>query len=117
LSEKLKPWVFINQIQNKTTKLKYDKKVCSGWQLSYFLSHSEYYMRIVGKMNKVQMYVPDKAVYDYYFDQIPGYERLNFSKQDKEMMDERQKKVDEIKEEYNVSNREGLLILIHKERL
>ena len=118
MSDKPNPWDFIRQIQYKTTKQEYKKRYKMGWLFSFWLSHCDRYIYIVQRMNRVQMYVPDKAVYDYYFDKIPrGNEFMNLSKQDKEFMDERNKKIEEIKEEYNVSKREALLILIHKERL
>ena len=108
---------FINQIQNKTTKYEYDKKIAPGYSLSAILAHNEYYLPIVNRMNLLQMYVPDKFVYAYYHDMISGYQKLNFTKKDKKKMKERKEKVKEIQREYNVSKREALLILVHKERL
>ena len=114
---KIDIWDFIRQIQDKTTKFKYDKKIAPGYSLSSILSHNEYYLPVVNRMNLLQMYVPDEAVYSYYFDKIPGYQKLSFTKKDKQKMKERKEKVGEIQKEYNVSKREALLILVHKERL
>jgi len=108
---------FIRQIQNKTTKYKYDKKKASGYSLSAILAHNEYYLPIVNRMNLLQRYVPDKFVYAYYYDMIPGYQELNFTKKDRKKMKERKKKIEEIKKEYNVSSREASLLLVYKERL
>jgi len=83
-----------------------------------FLSSVDHWLPIVEEMNKIQMWVPDKAVYDYYFDKIPkGNQYLNFIKKDKKEAKERKKKLEKIKNEYNVSEREASLILVFKERL
>lgn len=114
---KTKPFEYIKQITSKREPkdFEYDKKVCSGFLLSFFLSHSMRFLPIVQKMNKIQYYVKDKFVYEYYFDQIPkGFERLNLIKKAE---DKSKNEIEEIQREYNVSKREARLILIHKERL
>ena len=81
------PWDYLKQIQQKRQPkdFEYSKKVCSGWQLSFFLSHSFDYLPIVQKMNMVQFYVKDKQVYDYYYKMIPpGKSWLGLSKKKKD---------------------------------
>jgi hypothetical protein len=110
------PFDYIKQITSKKEPkdFEYDKKICNGYLLSFFLSHSMAFLPIVQKMNKIQYYVKDEFVYDYYFNLIPrGYERLNLIKKAKENKEE----IEKIQNEYDVSKREARLIKVHKERL
>ena len=107
-------YIKIITTKKKPKDFEYNKKVCSGWLLSFFLSHSMLYLPIVQKMNLMQMYVKDEQIFDYYFDKIPkGFHRLNLIKK----TDEDKKEIESIAQEYNVSLREARLIRIYKERL
>jgi hypothetical protein len=114
----MKPWDYIRYITKKTKPkdFEYDKKLCSGWLLSYFLSHSFEYLPIVQKMNLIQFKVKDQQIFDYYYDRIPRSNAwLNMPKKAKDK--DEKKEIEEIKLEYNVSKREAQLIRIYKERL
>jgi hypothetical protein len=112
------PFVYIKQItsKKKPKDFKYEKTICSGFLLSFFLSHSMDFLPIVQRMNKIQYYVKDKEVYDYYYNQIPGgYNYLNLIKKADDT--KVKKEIEEIVQEFDVSKREARLIRIHKERL
>jgi hypothetical protein len=67
-------------------------------------------------MNKIQFYVPDKSVYDYYFDKIPkGSRYINFIKKSED--GKYTKEVEELMKKYNISSREAKLIRIFIKRL
>ena len=109
-------YIKIITTKKKPKDFEYNKKVCSGYLLSWFLSHSFDYLDIVQKMNKIQYHVKDEDVFNYYYDQIPksrGW--LDLVKKAKDPHEK--KEIEEIKKIYGVSKREARQIRIFKERL
>jgi len=104
---------FINQILLKGKTFKYDKKIASGWMLSHILSHDPKLISFVQKINHLQFSIPDEQVYQYYYDALPKGKRY-IAIPKKADIDEDLLK--EIIIQYNVSKREAILILKHKER-
>ena len=116
--KKNNPFDYIKQIttKRKPKDFEYDKKICSGYLLSFFLSHSTDLLPLVQDMNRVQYYVKDKYVYDYYYDVIPqGDSWLGLIK--KKVDNKEKEEIEEIKLKYQVSTREARLIRAYKERL
>lgn len=109
------PTVFdiLKQVNEKTTKYKYDKKIVTGRHLMYWLSHDQYLMPYVQEINKILFTsgIKDDMVYTYFFHRIPKKNRyIKWIKRDPENT-ERIKKLEKISEERNVSTREAELIL------
>jgi len=104
---------FINQVLLKKKTFPYDKKIASGWMLSHILSHDYKLIYFVQKMNHSQFNVPDEAVYQYYFNELPrGKRYIVIPKKNEEDED----KLNEICLKHNVSKREAMMILKHKEK-
>ena len=108
---------FLNQIYYKGTKLKYDKKVAGSYMLSLWLSHDRKLISIVNEINHYQFLYPDEMIYKYYFDRVPkGKRNIRWTK--KNAVDKKlKKKIEAIKEEYNVSTNEAKGIINHQESL
>ena len=102
---------YLNQIYYKTKKLKYDKKICKSYMLSLWLSHDISLLNIVQKMNFLQFNLPDRIIYDYYFDSVPKGKR--YIKWTKKTPEDKAKDKDlkEIKEKYNVSKMKAMEIM------
>jgi len=110
-----KPTVFdiLKQVNEKTTKFKYDKKIVTGFHLMYWLSHDQYLMPWVQNINKIVFTsgIKDDIIYSYFFHTIPKKNRyIKWIKRDPENTD-LIKKLEKISEERNVSTREAELIL------
>lgn len=110
-----KPTVFdiLKQVNEKTTKYEYNKKIVSGYHLMYWLSHDQYLMKWVQNINKILFTsgIKDDMVYSYFFYNIPKKNRyIKWIKRDPENK-ERNKKLEEISENRNVSINEAELIL------
>jgi len=109
---------FLDQISNKSTKYKYDKKVAPAYMLSLWLSHDPQLLPIVQRMNFLQFSLPDKVIYDYYCYSVPK-RRKRYIKWTKKTPEDKKKVevLESIREEYGVSKNEAKRILLYKERL
>jgi len=108
---------YLNQIYMKTSKYKYDKKTAAAYMLSLWLSHDKYLINIVHKICFLQFSLPDKVIYDYYFDRVPKGRR--YIKWTKKTPEEKQKLKDIklLQEQYNISKREAKMTLKFMERI
>ncbi len=103
---------YLNMILNKTRPegKMVDRKVCNPYMLSMYLAHEKDLIGIVQEMNKIQFDLPDgkeQIVFEYYFDKIPKRRRfIKWTKKDK-VSKERDKRLVEIQEEYDVSKLEA----------
>jgi len=111
MKKKVNIFDYLNQIYNKTEKLKYDKKLAPAYMLSMWLSHDLSLLNTVQEMNFLQFDLPDKIIYDYYFHSIP--KRKRYIKWTKKTPEDKKKDKDikEIKERYNVSKMKAKEIL------
>jgi len=105
---------FINQLLLKSKMFPYDKKIASGWMLSHILSHDPKLISFVQKINHLQFDIPDEQVYQYYFDVLPKGKRYIAIPKKAEIDDDLLK---DIIEKYNVSKKEAILIMKHKEKI
>ena len=108
---------FLNQIYMKKSTYKYDKKLASAYMLSLWLSHDKYLINIVHKIFFLQFSLPDKVIYDYYFDKIPKGRR--YIKWTKKTPEEKQKlkDINLLQQQYNISKREAKMTLKFMEKL
>jgi len=108
---------FLNQIYMKKSTYKYDKKLASAYMLSLWLSHDKYLINIVHKICFLQFSLPDKVIYDYYFDKIPKGRR--YIKWTKKTPEEKQKlkDINVLQQQYNISKREAKMTLKFMEKL
>ncbi len=111
----------MTQIFTKKVTHPYDKeaaKVASGWQLSRWFSHHRDLIDIVEKINKVQFSLTNKMVYDYYFNAIPKQRKryIKWTKKDQTTV-QKEKEIEEYMVEFDLSKREAMMILKHKERI
>lgn len=107
---------YMNMVFNKTRPegKPVDRKICNPYMLSMYFSHERDLIDIVQEMNKIQFSLPDgkeQIVFEYYFDKIPrGRRFIKWTKKDKASK-EREKLIEEIQEEYEVSKLEADRIL------
>jgi len=108
---------FLNQIYMKKSGLKYDKKIAPAYMLSLWLSHDIYLINLFHKLCFLQFTLPDKAIYDYYFDKIPKGRR--YIKWVKKTPEEKQKlkEIQEMQKLYNLSKREAKMTLKYMEKI
>jgi hypothetical protein len=104
-------FTFLNQIQLKNDKIKYDKKIAPAFILSHWLSMDKEIINEVNDIIKYQFMIPDDVIYKYYMNIIPKKKRyIKFVKKRKE--EDIKKKIDELKEKYpEMSIRECKIIL------
>ena len=109
---------YLNQISNKSTIYKYDKKIATAYMLSLWLSHDPELLQIVQKMNFLQFELPDQTIYDYYYYSVPK-KKKRYIKWTKKTPEEKEKlkDINDIKEKYGVSKNEAKRILLFKEEL
>lgn len=107
---------YLNMILNKTRPegKSVDKKICNPYMLSMYLAHEKDLIGIVQEINKIQFDLPEdkeQIVFEYYFSRIPrGRRFIKWTKKDK-VSKERDKRLEEIQEEYDVSKLEADRIL------
>ena len=110
-------FTFMNQIYNKKKKVPFNKKDCSAYMLSLWLSHDKNLIDLVNKLNQYQFdisNISDELVYKYYFDKVPNGNRyIKWTK--KEKNEKKDKQIENIMKEYSVSKRESGMILKHLE--
>lgn len=102
-------WDILKQVNEKTTKYKYDKKIVSGFHLMNWLSHDQFLMPYVQEINKIMFTsgIKDDMVYKYFFHTIPKRRRyIKYIKKDPEDTN-RTTILEKITEERNVSMREA----------
>ena len=102
---------FLNQINNKTSKFVYDKKIAPAYQLSMWLSHNINLIDIVQEINHLQFNLNDDIIYKYYMDKVPKKRRfIKWTKKSKT----NEKDIDKTMIKYNVSANEAKNILKHE---
>jgi hypothetical protein len=103
---------FLNQIYNKTLRLRYDKKAAPAYMLSMWLSHDSNLIDTVQKINGLQFHLPDDIIYKYYFSKIPkGRRFIRWTKKDKEDK-KKLKELDSIMIKHNLSKNEAKRVLM-----
>lgn len=115
--KKLTLFDFLNQIYMKKLGFEYEKKIAPAYMLTLWLSHDKYLINIVHKLCFLQFSLPDKVIYDYYFDKIPKGRR--YIKWTKKTLEEKQKlkNINELQQLYGISKREAKMTLKFMERL
>lgn len=92
--------------------LEYDKKIAPSYLLTLWLSQDRELIHMVNDINKHLFLLPDKVVYNYYWHKVPKKKRfIQYTKKDKADK-ERDKKVEELMEQYNISKREARACII-----
>jgi hypothetical protein len=116
-TEKPRIFDYLRQICEKTHKFEYNKKYAPAYLISLWLSHEEDLIDIVQEINLIQFYVPDDAVYQYYYNKVPMKRRfIKYDKKNDTTLQIEQE-IQEIMDEHQVSHREALMIKKHVERL
>jgi hypothetical protein len=109
-------FTYLNAIFYKR-KLKYNKKLCSTYLLSMWLSHDPELINLVNKLNPLQFLLKDDIIYQYYFEKVPkGRRFIRWTKKEKESK-KRRKEIEELAKELNVSKIEASQILNVTERI
>lgn len=111
----------MTQIMTKKITHEYDKaaeKVASGWQLSAWFAHHKDLIEIVAKINRIQFSLTNKMVYDYYFNAIPKQKKryIKWTKKNQTTV-QKESEIENFMLENDLSRREALMILNHKERI
>lgn len=108
---------FLNQIWNKNEAHPYDKKIASAWMLTNWISHAPELIEYAQEMNKIQFSLTDEQVYKYYFYKIPKRKRyIKWLRKDPTSL-KREKEIEKVMTEFEVSKNEAMIILKHKERI
>jgi len=106
---------YLNAIFYKKQEV-YEKKIAPAFLLSLWLSHDKDLISIVNKINSLQFYLTDDIIYKYYWYKVPkGRRFIRWTKKDK--VDKKHKdKIDNIRENYQISKREanGVLKILEK---
>jgi len=109
MTEEVKIFDILRQINEKHERYEYDKKIAPAWQLLNWLSHDQYLMDYAQNINRLMFVsgMPDKMVYKYFFHAIPKKRRyIKWIKKDG--VDKKRKKaIEEIAERRNMSIREA----------
>lgn len=96
---------FVNQINLKTSELKFNEKQCPPYMLVLHYSHDNSLLEIVNNINKHLYNINSKYVYDYFYNKIPKKKRFTkWVKKDKKD----NINVTELMEKYNISEREAM---------
>lgn len=66
---------YLNDIYLKG-KLKYNKKICSSYLLSMWLSHDKQLIDITNEINEFQFFLSDELIYKYYYYKVPQGKRF-----------------------------------------
>jgi len=109
----------IDQICLKKTKYPYSqlKKIASGWALTSWFGQDTSLIGIVQEMNKIQFSLPDEAIYNYYFHEIPKGKRwIKWPKKDHVLL-KKESEIEEFMIIHDMSKREAQMIFSFKERL
>ena len=92
----------------------FNKTTCNPYMLSMYLAHERDLINMVQEMNKIQFSLPtgsERIVYEYYLDRVPKRRRfIKWTKKDKASK-ERDKQLDKVMEEFEVSKLEADRIL------
>jgi hypothetical protein len=113
---------YLNMILNKTRPegKQVNKTACNPFMLSMYLAHEKDLIDTVQEMNKIQFSLPEgreQIVFEYYFDKIPfGRRFIKWTKKTKASK-EREKLIEEIVEELDVSEIEADKILKEMENV
>ena len=103
---------YLNAIYYKKD-VEYDKKVANSYILTLWLSHDKTLVDMVNDINKHLFRLPDKAIFQYYWYNVPrGKRYIKFVKKPKQDKDN-EKQVEELMKQYNISKREAELCLIN----
>ena len=114
--KKINIFDYLRQVCEKTTKLPYDKKTAPAFLLTMWLAHEDDLIKYAQNINR-HHWIGDENIYNYYFHAIPkGRRFIRWTKKDETYLKEQQE-IEEIMEEYNVSNKEATMIKQHKERI
>jgi hypothetical protein len=91
-------FTFLNQIQNKSRKFPYDKKIANAYMLTQWISHDKNLIHIANEINKYQFTLPDHMVYEYFMSAVPqGRRYLKWAKKKKDQeMEDDVKKLQEL---------------------
>jgi hypothetical protein len=109
-------FTYLNAIFYKR-KLTYNKKLCSTYLLSMWLSHDPELINLVNKLNPLQFLLRHDIIYQYYFEKVPkGRRFIRWTKKEKESK-KRRKEIEELAKELNVSKIEASQILLVMERV
>ena len=108
----------LNQIWTKKEKHPYDKKIASAWMLTSWIAQDPELIEYAQTVNKMQFNMTDEQVYKYYLLNIPKTRKryIGWTRKDAVSL-KREKKLEKLMVKYDVSNREAMMILRHKERL
>jgi len=108
---------FMNQIFYKKRQYVYDKKIANSYLLLMWLSHDPQLIQYIHKINCLQWYIPDDIIYEYLMYEIPkGRRFIKWTKKgtaDKK----KEKRIQELVENTNLSKREASIVLNKLERL
>lgn len=109
---------FLNQIWTKKDDIPYDKKIASAWQLTAWIAQDPELIEYAQTVNKMQFHMTDKQVYKYYFLNIPKTRKryIGWTRKDAVSL-KNEKIIEKLMVKYDISNREAMMILKHKERI
>lgn len=105
-------FTYLNAIFYKNNTVEYNYKVAPAYILTLWLSHDQELIEFTNEINKYLFLLPDKAVYNYYYYKIPKKKRfIQYIKKEKKEK-EKDERVNELAQRYNISRREAELCLI-----
>jgi len=110
-------FTFLKQIQQKTKKYKYDKKLAPAFMLTHYLAHDHSLIHIVNKINHLQFSLPDEIIYNYYYDKVPKNSRFIKWTKKTPADKKRDRIIDALKLKYTVSTNEAKRLLLHIEKI
>lgn len=107
-------FTYLNSLWSKKRVEPFNRSICNPYMLSMYLAHERDLIDIVQRMNKIQFSLPtgsERIIYEYYLEKVPrGRRFIKWTKKTK-VAKEREKLLEEIQEEFDVSKMEADKIL------
>ncbi len=101
---------YLNSLFYKKEVEPFNKTICNPYMISMYLAHERDLINMVQEMNKIQFSLPDgreRIVYEYYLSKVPrGRRFIKWTKKDKASK-KKEKQLEEIMEELDVSKLEA----------
>lgn len=107
-------FTYLNSLWSKKRVEPFNRSTCNPYMLSMYLAHERDLIDMVQEMNKIQFSLPtgnERIVYEYYLAKTPrGRRFIKWTKKTK-VAKKREKLLEEIQEEFDVSKMEADKIL------
>jgi hypothetical protein len=92
-------------------KIEYDQRIAPPYILTLWLSHDRSLLPMTNKLNKHLFNLPAEKVYQYFYFSVPKGKRFIRWPRKSEKDKQREKKIEQLCEEHNISKKEASLFI------